>query len=166
MDDVLSEMRHKLSEVDFHQPFKYIPTLSQSLENLHYHLSSMSSADAQAPSDLPKSLTFEFPPNNVLSDLLESLLKSDIVKEMLDSPSEIIVEGEEALERAVVEVSEALKRSLRGMKLINYSDLPHPWKNNPFVTYGYRFVIFSKSVHCLPLTKSQIHTFRAMATHY
>jgi len=140
MDDVLSEMRLKLSEVDFRQPFKYIPTLSQSLENLHYHLSSMSCTDAQAPSGSPKSLTFEFPPNNVLSDLLEFLLKSDIVKEVLDSSSDFIEEGEEILERTAVEVSDALKRSLHGMKLINYSELPHPWRNNPFVTYGYRLV--------------------------
>lgn len=148
MDDVLSEMRLKLSEVDFRQPFKYIPTLSQSLENLHYHLSSMSSTDAQAPSGLPKSLTFECPPNNVLSDLLEFLLKSDIVKEVLDSSSEIIEEGEEILERAAIEVSDALKRSMHGMKLINYSELPHPWRNNPFVTYGYRLVVSAGVVHC------------------
>lgn len=139
MDDVLSDMRHKLSEIDFRQPFKYIPALLQSLQNLHYHLSSMSSTDA-APADFPKSLVFEFTPNNVLSDFLENLLQSDIVKEMLDSTPEVIEQGEEMLERAAVEVSDALKRSLRGMKLIRYSDLPQPWRHNPFVTYGYRFV--------------------------
>jgi adiponectin receptor len=148
MDDVLSEMRHKLLEIDFRKPFKYIPTLSQSLENLHYHLSSMSSIDA-VPSGLPNSPTFEFTPNTVLSDFLEYLSKSDIVKGMLDSAPEAIRESEEILERAAIEVSDALTRSVRGMRLINYSDLPHPWRNNPFVTYGYRFVLSSNSVHCL-----------------
>jgi adiponectin receptor len=165
MDDVLSEMRHKLSEVDFHRPFKYIPTLSQSLENLHYHLSSMTTTDTQEPLDLPKSLAFEFPPNNVLSDLLESLLNSDIVKELLESAPEIIEEGEEMLERAAIEVSDALKSSLHGMKLVNYSDLPHAWRNSPFVTYGYRFVVSRYSLSSF-LIKSQVYTYRAMATHY
>ena len=145
MDDVLSELRHKISEIDFHQPFKFIPTLSQSLENLHYHLSSMSSTDAHTPSDLPKPPIFEFTPNSVLADLLESLLQSDVVKEILASAPEVIQEGEEILERTALEVSEALEKSLRGMKLINYWDLPHPWRNNPFVTHGYRCV-GSKSV--------------------
>jgi len=139
MNDVrshISDMRHKLDDVrtrfqldfDFKQPFTYIPTLSDHLENLHSHLSSV-----EIPS-VPS-----FTPNTVISDLLESLLNSDVVKDILNShPEEVIAEGEDMLERAAHEVKMAIQRSLDGAHLIRYSELPKPWQNNPFVTHGYR----------------------------
>ncbi|KAF9565396.1 HlyIII-domain-containing protein [Agrocybe pediades] len=141
MDDVrshISDMRHKLDDVrtrfqldfDFKQPFSYIPTLSDHLENLHSHLSSV---------EIPTVPSFT--PNTVISDLLESLLNSDVVKDILNShPEEVIAEGEDLLERAALEVKLAVQRSLEGAHLIRYSDLPKPWRNNPFVTHGYRFI--------------------------
>jgi len=140
MDDVISDMRLKLddvrsrfNEIDFHKPFNYIPTLSRHLQNLHSYLSSMEAPSSGFP-------TTSFAPNTVLSNLLESLLNSEIVKEILESAPEAIEEGEDVLERAVVEVADAVKRSLRGVRLIKYGDLPHPWRSNPFVTHGYRSV--------------------------
>jgi len=141
MDDVrshFSDMRLKLDDVrtrfhelDFQQPFRYIPTLSDHLENLHLHLSSMDVAPGLPPTS--------FTPNTVLSDLLDSLLNSDIVQDILNSNSAgVISEGEDMLERAAHEVAKAVRRSLEGVHLIKYSDLPHQWRNNPFVTHGYR----------------------------
>ena len=49
-----------------------------------------------------------------------------------------IHEGEEMIEKAAKEVSSAIKRSLDGVRLIKYSDLPEQWRNNPFVIHGYR----------------------------
>ncbi|PPQ90554.1 hypothetical protein CVT25_015868 [Psilocybe cyanescens] len=146
MDGVRSHfsgMRHKLDdvrtrfhEIDFQRPFSYIPTLSDHLENLHSHLSSV-----DMPSELPIS---SFAPNTVLADLLQSLLDSDIVKDILNSTPDAIIEGENMLERAAYEVADAVKRSFEGVQLIKYSDLPHPWRNNPFVTHGYRFIPIEK----------------------
>jgi adiponectin receptor len=141
MDNVrthISEMRLKLDdvrvrfhEIDFQKPFGYIPTLLDNLENLHTHLSSM-----DVPSGLPPA---SFTPNTVLSDLLDSLLNSDVVQDILNStPAAVISEGEDILERAAHDVANAVKRSLEGVHLISYSDLPHQWRNNPFVTHGYR----------------------------
>lgn len=48
------------------------------------------------------------------------------------------------LGRATTEVTRAMERSLHGAKLITYSDLPSEWKNNPFVTHGYRFVSYMR----------------------
>ena len=83
MNDVrshFSDMRLKLNDVfmnlDFQKPFGYIPTLSDHLENLHSHLSSM-----DVPSGFPH--TF-FIPNTVLSDSLDPLLNSDVVQDILN----------------------------------------------------------------------------------
>lgn len=38
------------------------------------------------------------------------------------------------------EVRRAVLRSVEGVQLIAYTDLPHEWKNNPFVVHGYRFI--------------------------
>ncbi|KDR75042.1 hypothetical protein GALMADRAFT_248897 [Galerina marginata CBS 339.88] len=142
MDDVrshLSDMRLKLEdvrsrfhEIEFNQPFSYIPILSDRLQNLHSHLSSM-----EIPSGIPVS---PFAPNAVLADLLESLLTSDVVKDILHSTPDVITEGENLLERAAYEIANAVKRSLEGVHLIKYTDLPLQWRNNPFVTHGYRFI--------------------------
>ncbi|KAF8813961.1 hypothetical protein BYT27DRAFT_7180754 [Phlegmacium glaucopus] len=141
MDNVrshLSDMRLKLDDVrtrfhefDFQKPLGYIPTLSNHLKNLHTHLSSM-----ELPSGLPvSSLTS----STVLSDLLDALLSSEIVTDILNS-TPAVVEADALLERTACEVTDAIKRSFNGVRLINYSDLPAPWRSNPFVTDGYRFI--------------------------
>ena len=54
-------------------------------------------------------------------------------------------------EKAVEDISEkgpdvktALQRSLNGLKLIQYVDLPKEWRNNRFVHRGYRFIPIDK----------------------
>ncbi|KAH9484973.1 hypothetical protein JR316_0001877 [Psilocybe cubensis] len=136
MCNKLDDVRTRFHEIDFQRPFSYIPTLSDHLENLHSHLSSL-----DMPSGIP---TPSFTPNTVLADLLQSLLNSDLVKDILNSTPEIILEGEDMLERAAHEVAVAVKRSFEGVRLIKYSDLPYPWRNNPFVAHGYRFIPIEK----------------------
>lgn len=123
----LDDVRSRLSDLDIRHPTHYIPTLSNHLRALHSHLSSL---------QVPSSMTLPtFAPNSALSDLVDKLLKADLVPEAL-RPS--VEEAEDRLSRAAKEVAMAVKRSLHGSQLIKYVDLPEQWRNNPFVTHGYR----------------------------
>lgn len=139
LDNVKSHLRDKFDDVRTRfnemEPLSYIPTLSNHLQNLHSHLSSTTE-----PSGLPA-------PNVMLSDLLEALLNSDLVQDILNPVQEDIVESEEMLLERAGEVADAVRRSFDGLKLIKYSDLPHPWRNNPFVTHGYRYARLIPTVH-------------------
>lgn len=154
----LSDMRNKLDDVrtrfydldfdfDFNQ--NYIPTLSNHLQNLHSHLSSM---------ELPGT---SFDPSSMLSDLVDILLSSELVSDFLlsgrpessDNIGDDVSQAEDMLERAAKEVSSAIQRSFHGVRLIQYTDLPQKWRNNPFVTRGYRYVYFC---FCPDYLKSRI----------
>ncbi|KAF9482240.1 HlyIII-domain-containing protein [Pholiota conissans] len=129
----LDDVRARFHELDFRGPFGYIPVLSDRLQSLNSHLSASVASEGKA--------TISFVPNTVLSGLLDALLSSDVIADVLNShPADVICETEDMLERAAIEVSQAVKRSFEGMRLIKYSDLPHSWRNNPFVTHGYRFI--------------------------
>jgi adiponectin receptor len=80
-------------------------------------------------------------PSFVMTDILDTLLSSEILVEVLSTAPDVLDEGEDLLERAAKEVASAVKRSLNGVRLIKYSDLPEDWKNNPFVEQGYRLVL-------------------------
>lgn len=123
------DVRTRFHELDFRGPFSYIPVLSDRLETLHCHLSSIEVTDDEYAS---------FTPNTVLSSILDSLLNSEMITDLLNSKPDVVCEGENMIERAALEVTSAVKRSFQGVRLIKYSDLPHPWRNNPFVTHGYR----------------------------
>ena len=75
--------------------------------------------------------------STVLADLLDTLLSSDIVTDDLDSTPDA-VETDVLLEQTACEVSNAIKLSFDGFRLINYSELPSPWRCNSFVSHGYR----------------------------
>jgi adiponectin receptor len=91
--------------------------------------------------ELPSGLDVpSFTPSSVISDLLDTFLSSDVLAELSSAALDVPHEGEDLLERAAREVACAVKRSLDGVRLIKYSDLPYDWKNNPFVTQGYRLV--------------------------
>lgn len=124
----LDDVRSRFQDIDFKQPLSYIPTLSDHLQNLHSHLSSM---------ELPSGLGVPALAPSMISELMDALLSSELVNDLI-SASEAIEEGEDMLERAATEVANAVKRSFEGVRLIQYSDLPQQWKNNPFVTHGYR----------------------------
>ncbi|KAF5386189.1 hypothetical protein D9615_002593 [Tricholomella constricta] len=128
----LDDVRSRFHDLDFKKPLSYIPTLSDHLENLHSHLSSL-----ELPSPLEMS---GLAPSTVISDLLESLLSSELVTEFNASATEMVEETEDMLHRAANDVADAVRRSLEGVRLIQYSDLPQQWRNNPFVTHGYRFI--------------------------
>lgn len=125
----LDDLRTRFHELDFQKPLSYIPQLANHLKNLHSHLSSI-----ELPSGLPVS---SLPSSTVLADLLDALLSSDIVNDILNSTPDAI-EADALLERTACEVTNAVKLSFDGLRLIDYSDLPIPWRSNAFVSQGYR----------------------------
>lgn len=66
-------------------------------------------------------------------------IKSELDHELTLLSSDMSLLGHE-LEGVMDEVRRAVLRSVEGVKLIAYSDLPHEWRNNPFVAHGYRFI--------------------------
>jgi adiponectin receptor len=121
----LDDVRTRFHELDFQKLHGYIPQLANHLKNLHTHLSSM-----ELSSGLPVA-------SSTHADLLDALLSSDIVTDILNStPS--AVEADAFLERTACEVTNAVKLSFDGLRLISYSDLPIPWRCNAFVRHGYR----------------------------
>ncbi|KAK1216611.1 inc metabolism membrane protein [Marasmius sp. AFHP31] len=140
------DVRTRIHDFDFHAPLEFVPTLSARLHTLQSHLSTFEVPQfGQASGGTLHSL------NVMLSDLVDSLLSSELVTDILSSApdsglhltdglKESLKEGEELVERAALEVAHAVKRSLAGVRLITYADLPTEWKNNPFVTQGYRFI--------------------------
>ena len=137
MDNVrsqFSDMRLKLDDVRtrFHElqrPLGYIPQLTNHLKNLHTHLSSM-----ELPSGLPVS---SLASSTVLADLLDALLSSDIVTDILNSTPDAF-QADALLEQIACDVTNAINLSFDGLRLIHYSDLPTPWRCNAFVGHGYR----------------------------
>jgi adiponectin receptor len=112
------------------RPEQYIFNLSAHLKSLHSHLSSSHALSHMAfPS---------FPSTAKLSELIDMMISSDRLPLMLRACS--MSRTDDALGRAATEVAHAIERSVHGAKLITYGDLPSEWRNNPFVTYGYRFV--------------------------
>ena len=121
----LEDVRSSFSDIDFPRPLEYIPTLSERLLSLQQHLSSI---------ELPQSIAESFAiltPNATLSEMLDRVLSSDFM-----SPD--VRGGEDMLEKAARDVSRAIRRSLNGSQLIHYVDLPERWRNNRFVSGGYR----------------------------
>lgn len=112
------------------RPEQYLLTLSNHLKSLHSHLSS---------SDTLSHVAFpSFPSVAKLSELIDTMISSDRIPDVLRAHS--LNRAEEAWEKATTEVARAIERSVHGAKLITYGDLPNEWRNNPFVTHGYRFV--------------------------
>lgn len=133
MQDVRSridDVRSRISDFDFHKPLEYIPTLSERLRSLQAHLSS-----TDIPHVFSESVSL-LDPSAAVFDLIDKVLASDFVTEL----SSDIREGEDMFEKAASEVARAVRRSVNGARLIHYVDLPEQWRNNPFVTRGYRCV--------------------------
>lgn len=121
----LDDVRTRFHKLDFKKLHGYIPQLAKHLKKLHNHLSSM-----ELPSGLPVA-------SSTHADLLDALLSSDIVTDILNSTPDA-VEADAFLERTACEVTNAIKSSFDGLRLISYSDLPIPWRCNAFVGHGYR----------------------------
>ncbi|KAF9075315.1 hemolysin-III related-domain-containing protein [Rhodocollybia butyracea] len=119
----LDNVRTKFHDIDFHAPLDYIPILSERLETLQSHLSAVG---------LPIGLTGSY---SMLSDLVDTLLSSEVVTDFLHSAT-----PEDDVFGRAKEVTRAIKRSFEGVRLISYEDLPAAWQNNSFVQQGYRFI--------------------------
>jgi adiponectin receptor len=114
------------------RPEQYLLTLSNRLKSLHSHLSS----------DTLSHVAFSsFPSVAELSEHIDAMISSDRIPDVLRARS--LNRTEEALGKATTQVARAIERSVHGAKLITYGDLPSEWRNNPFVTHGYRFVSFN-----------------------
>lgn len=113
----LDEVKGRFADLDF-KPLNYIPVLSDHLQSLHKHLTSL---------EMPSSYS-------VRSDLVDVFLSSEPVTGLKEDVDEV----EDLLERAAQEVKNAVKRSFEGIRLIDYHELPKQWRNNPFVITGYR----------------------------
>jgi adiponectin receptor len=111
---------------------QYICNLSDRLKSLQSHLSSFKALSHVAfPS---------FPSIAKLSELIDTIISSDRLPVMLRARS--MSRSGDPLGRAATEVARAIERSVHGAKLITYGELPSEWRNNPFVTHGYRFVSY------------------------
>jgi adiponectin receptor len=117
---------------DLHRPEHYVSTR---LKFLHHHLSSSTPYHMGLLSS---------PSTTRLSELIDTMMSSDRVSAVLRAPS--ISRTEDASGKAASDIARAIERSVHGAKLITYGDLPMQWRNNHFVTYGYRFVLFGASV--------------------
>ncbi|KAI0277384.1 hemolysin-III related-domain-containing protein [Russula aff. rugulosa BPL654] len=109
---------------------QYLCNLSDRLKSLHTHLSSFNALSHMAfPS---------FPSIAKLSELIDTIISSDRLPVMLRARS--MSRSGDPLGRATTDVASAIERSVHGAKLITYGELPFEWRNNPFVTHGYRFI--------------------------
>ena len=115
---------------------QYLCNLSDRLKSLHSHLAS---------SNALSHMTFpSFPSIAKLSELIDAIISSDRLPVMLRARS--TSRSGDSLGRAATQVARAIERSLHGAELITYGDLPSEWRNNPFVTHGYRFVSYVRVV--------------------
>ncbi|KAF9237567.1 hemolysin-III related-domain-containing protein [Melanogaster broomeanus] len=134
MNDVRTHLSLSLADItsavdDARSRFSdsYISTLSTRLQSLQAHLRSM---------DLLITDLHSLSGSKRLSGLFESFMSSELVAELTDDVNEV--------EDIARDVALAIKQSLQGSKLIHYVDLPPQWRNNPFVTRGYRFIPLEK----------------------
>jgi adiponectin receptor len=134
MKERLDFARSRFTEMDLPTPTGYMSRLSERLHSLHDHLSSMDIMPSLASSPMLESV--------LGSDKIRGFLEetSTAVTEFIEETSNVVSEGEIMLERAALDIANAVKRSLDGTQLIHYVDLPDAWKSNPFITQGYRYV--------------------------
>ncbi|KAG8214056.1 hemolysin-III related-domain-containing protein [Butyriboletus roseoflavus] len=117
---VMEDVRSCLSD-------KHISALSARLQFLQAHLRSM---------DVLTTDLHTFPGSTRLSGLFESITSSELIAELSDDVTEA--------EDMARDITRAIKQSFQGSKLICYVDLPPQWRNNRFVTRGYRFIPLEK----------------------
>ena len=135
--NISDQVREKIDLLRSHLPdlplqalLDYVPILTEHLDSLHAHLSS-------------PEINFTVPPVTpliVLNEMLDKIVTSELYLNLKSSEKAV----EDMFEKATHEVKVAVKRSLNGSKLIKYPDLPHEWRNNPFVHQGYRFIPIDK----------------------
>lgn len=110
----LDEVCATFQTIDIPSPLSYVPQLSEHLKDLQLHL-----ADIEIPSS-PWS-----GPSAMLSDMLDSLMQSEVIQEILnatelDEPEESEADILEVAAGQAAHIAHAVKRSLEGSKLISF----------------------------------------------
>ncbi|KAI0032105.1 hemolysin-III related-domain-containing protein [Vararia minispora EC-137] len=142
----LEDVKARLSDLDIPHPIQYIPTLSARLQSLHAHISTI---------ELPSTRPFHsFHPTQFLSDLCDRLASLNFVQDVLHAP--VVEQTEEKISKAARDIAAAVQLSLQGSRLISYDNLPEEWRNNPFITHGYRFIPLNRW-HILALSIFALH---------
>jgi adiponectin receptor len=129
LEDVRAGVRSRLLDVRAHipsldLPLGYLPTLSDHLDSLNSHLSSV---------QWPSTLVLQ----SLASKLLDKVLASDMFADLIESEENDLQEKKSA-RKTVMQIHRALKSSQDGKKLIHFDNLPDKWKNNEHVRTGYR----------------------------
>ena len=65
-----------------------------------------------------------------------------MAEESLGKAREVVDDGIERARRAKEALKESIEHAIKRAQvhgLLNYEDLPHPWRVNPYITSGYRF---------------------------
>ncbi|KAF8199856.1 hypothetical protein K438DRAFT_1822649 [Mycena galopus ATCC 62051] len=145
-----------VTSIDFSRPLSYVPTLSARLKSLHAHLATelpaFSDFEFRKPSfDFEFSRpSFDFEFRKPSFDFAPSfdLTTPPVLREMFDVFRADLGRFPSA--------EDVLVRADFGRRLINYSDLPIDWRNNPWVVTGYRFIPLS-SWPRLVLSLFQLH---------
>lgn len=125
---------------ELQSPLAYLPTLSNHLDSLHNHLSSL---------QLPSSLSLNFPtlsPNGLISELIHKLDDPDLLTDPLRTPLDFLgdsrrpseIDEADAESKCEAQIQQALIKSHNGDQLILFFDLPHRFRNDEFVISGYR----------------------------
>lgn len=153
---LLEHVRSSFSDLDFSS---YLPTLSARLQSLHAHLRSFDPRSSDLPS---------LPANAHISVLVDTILSSELITELSDD----VTQAEAMIEGAARDIARAVKQSFQGSRLIRYVDLPPQWRNNPFVTAGYRYVAIPSSynythsyIRFIPIDKWPLIVLSLFAAH-
>jgi adiponectin receptor len=144
MRSKLDDVKSRFNEIDPTTLKNFIPILITHMKKLHSHLSTLEVGNI-GPSP--------FVPGSLLREILDALSSTDLVVQVAED--ELKPVGETG-GKTPHEVAGAVNNSLNGLRLITYDDLPHPWKNNPFVKRGYRCVSLS---YCRTNCDRPVHRF-------
>ncbi|KAG8894089.1 hypothetical protein FRB99_001526, partial [Tulasnella sp. 403] len=143
LEDARARLGHlDLSLPSLPNPQEYTATLRGRLSAIRERLADIS---------LPSPGTFAFPSIPTAQDL------SNLIPDILtDAAEDDAASNARKLGQRAREITHALKMSCHGLQLIRYDDLPHKWKNNEYIHYGYRFIP-SSSWKALLLSVFMLH---------
>ncbi|KAF7782204.1 hypothetical protein Agabi119p4_1580 [Agaricus bisporus var. burnettii] len=128
MRSKLDDVKSRFNDIDTSDLRSFVPVLITHMKRLHSHLSTLE-VGIGGPSP--------FVQGSLLREFLDALSSTDLAVQVTEDEAKLVGEINEKVTRDVVA---AVNNSLEGTRLITYDDLPQPWKNNPYVKQGYRFI--------------------------